>query len=66
VTLDGLSRGGGVRLPGRVIHFGVVRLGPLSTKSFVDNPALIKCAYLRTVMRLLVVELLCQTAMGQI
>jgi hypothetical protein len=55
-----------VRLPGRVIHFGVVRLGPLSTKSFVDNPALIKCAYLRTVMRLLVVELLCQTAMGQI
>jgi hypothetical protein len=35
----------GVMLPRRVIHFGVAYLGPLWTKSLVENPALIGRAY---------------------
>jgi hypothetical protein len=43
VVLDNLS--GGMRLPGRVICFGVDHPSPLWTESFVENTALIGRAY---------------------
>jgi hypothetical protein len=43
VALGHLS--GGARLPGRVIHFGVDCLSPLSTGSLVENLAPIGQAY---------------------
>jgi hypothetical protein len=67
MALDHPFGGGGT--PGRAMCFGVDRMGPYWTRSFMENPAftgpsLSDITLMMVIMCVLVVELLCQAVTG--